>query len=247
MLENLGVKKKDKWICVYNRDAGYLKNYIKNMNWTYHNYRNFPISDLKKIVYLFIKNNYFVIRVGSSTQGNLNLDNPKYIDYSQSNLQSDFMDCFLMSRCEMFFGGPSGICMFPASFRRPYFIVNNCPLEGVFSIKRIYPGIFKRLIDLKNNKILSIKEMVDRKLCNIFTTDGFKKENVSQVNNSEEELEEFAIEALSIIRDKESKRKKIYNKKEKEFISEIIKDELIQKLEYKNPIGSTFLEKTKIN
>ncbi len=247
LLKKLGIKKDDKWICVYNRDEGYLNKYIKNKDWSYHNYRNFPISDLKKAISLFIENDYFVIRVGSNTQENLSLNSSKYIDYSKSNLRSDFMDCFLMSRCEMFFGGSSGICMFPASFRRPYFLVNNCPLEGAFSIKRIYPGIFKRIIDLKNNQILSIREMVDRNLCNIFTTDGFKKKNVRCLNNNEEELEEFASEALLIIKEKVIKSVKDFDQIKKNFISEIIKDDLMQNLEYTNPIGKKFLEKTKIN
>ena len=246
LLKKLGIKKDDKWICVYNRDEGYLNKYIKNKDWSYHNYRNFPISDLKKAISLFIENDYFVIRVGSNTQENLSLNSSKYIDYSNSNLRSDFMDCFLMSRCEMFFGGSSGICMFPASFRRPYFLVNNCPLEGAFSIKRIYPGIFKRIIDLKNNQILSIREMVDRNLCNIFTTDGFKKKNVRCLNNNEEELEEFASEALLIIKEKVIKSVKDFDQIKKNFVSEIIKDDLMQNLEYTNPIGKSFLKKPKL-
>ena len=44
------------------------------------------------------------------------------------------MDCFLLSKCEMFFGGSSGIGLLPASFRKPYFLINNCPLEGVFQL-----------------------------------------------------------------------------------------------------------------
>ena len=62
------------------------------------------------------------------------------------------MDSFLLSKCEMFFGGSSGIGLLPASFRRPYFLINNCPLEGVFSIKRIYPTIIKRIKAILNGE-----------------------------------------------------------------------------------------------
>ena len=109
------------------------------------------------------------------------------------------MDCFLLSQCEMFFGGSSGIGLLPASFRRPYFLINNCPLEGVFSIKRIYPTIFKRIKDIHTNKTLSIKEMVDRKLCNIFTSNDFKLKGVVNLNNTKDEIKDFAIESLEII------------------------------------------------
>ena len=34
--------------------------FIKNKDWTYHNFRNFPIKDLEKAINYFIKNKYFV-------------------------------------------------------------------------------------------------------------------------------------------------------------------------------------------
>ena len=43
-----------------------------------------------------------MIRVGSISEGKLNISDKKYIDYSNSDIKSDFMDCFLLSKCEMF-------------------------------------------------------------------------------------------------------------------------------------------------
>jgi len=247
ILKKYGIGENDKWICVYNRDGAYLKSFIKNKDWTYQNFRNFPIKDLEKAIYYFIKNNYFVIRVGSISEGSLNISDNKYFDYSNSNIKSDFMDCFLLSKCEMFFGGSSGIGLLPASFRRPYFLINNCPLEGVFSIKRIYPTIFKRIKDLKTNKVLSIRQMIDKNLCNTFTTEGFENKNVENINNTEEEIKEFAIEALNILENSlKIEDKTIDHQKKAAFESEIIRDSIMKNLEYKNPIGSSFLEKTQI-
>ena len=244
LLNKYGIEKKDKWICVFNRDPSYLKNFNKK-DWSYHDYRDFPIDDLKGAISYFIKKNYFVIRVGSVSEGSLSISNNKYFDYTNSGIKSAFMDCFLLSKCEMFFGGSSGICLIPASFRRPYFLINNCPLEGVFSIKRIYPTLFKRIKNLKDNKILSIREMVDRDLCNTFTLDGFKIKNVTNINNTEDEIKEFAIEALNILNNNvESKDKNLNHQKKELFKSEIVRDSAIRNLEYENPIGSSFLKKT---
>ena len=44
----------------------------------------------------------------------------------------------------MFFGANSGMSTLAASFRKPNFLINTAPLESVFSVKRTYPGIFKR-------------------------------------------------------------------------------------------------------
>ncbi len=248
IIKKYGIQKNDKWICVYNRDGAYLKKFIKNKDWTYHDYRNFPIKDLEKAIYHFIKNDYFVIRVGSISEGKLNISDKKYIDYSNSDIKSDFMDCFLLSKCEMFFGGSSGIGLLPASFRRPYFLINNCPLEGIFSIKRSYPAIFKRIKDLKTNEVLSISQMIDRNLCNTFTSKDFRNKNVENLNNTEEEIKEFAIEALKILENGSNENvEAIDNQKKSAFENEIIRDSNIKNLEYKNPVGSKFLEKTKIN
>lgn len=248
IIKKYGIRKNDKWICVYNRDGAYLKKFINNKDWTYHDYRNFPIKDLEKAIYHFIKNDYFVIRVGSISEGKLNISDKKYIDYSNSDIKSDFMDCFLLSKCEMFFGGSSGIGLLPASFRRPYFLINNCPLEGIFSIKRSYPAIFKRIKDLKTNEVLSISQMIDRNLCNTFTSKDFRNENVENLNNTEEEIKEFAIEALNILKNGSKEDVEVIdNQKKSAFENEIIRDSNIKNLEYKNPVGSKFLEKTKIN
>jgi len=248
IIKKYGIQKNDKWICVYNRDGAYLKKFIKNKDWTYHDYRNFPIKDLEKAIYHFIKNDYFVIRVGSISEGKLNISDKKYIDYSNSDIKSDFMDCFLLSKCEMFFGGSSGIGLLPASFRRPYFLINNCPLEGIFSIKRSYPAIFKRIKDLKTNEVLSISQMIDRNLCNTFTSKDFRNKNVENLNNTEEEIKEFAIEALNILENGSNENVELIdNQKKLAFENEIIRDSNIKNLEYKNPVGSKFLEKTKIN
>ncbi len=246
IIKKYGIDKNDKWICVYNRDEAYLKNFIKNKDWTYHNFRNFPIQDLEKSINYFIKKNYFVIRVGSISEGSLNISSNRYFDYSTSNIRSDFMDFFLLSNCEMFFGGSSGICLLTASSRKPYFLINNTPLEGIFSIERNYPALFKRVKDLKTNKVLSIGEMIDKNISNCFISEDFKKKGVINSNNTEEEILEFAKEAVDII---EGRKKVDHNFKEKHkiFIEEVKKDPLIRDLSYNNPVGKKFLLDTKIN
>ena len=36
-------------------DGAYLNKFIKNKDWSYHDYRNFPIKDLEKAIFHFIK------------------------------------------------------------------------------------------------------------------------------------------------------------------------------------------------
>ena len=119
--------------------------------------------------------------------------------------------------------------------------IQNFPKKKAWKIKKI--EIFSE--KLKDNKILSIREMVDRDLCNTFTLDGFKIKNVTNINNTEDEIKEFAIEALNILNNNvESKDKNLNHQKKELFKSEIVRDSAIRNLEYENPIGSSFLKKT---
>ena len=252
--KNFGIKKNDKWICVYNRDSGYLNNFYKNnmnlsfnkIDWGYHDFRNFPIDDLNAAIKLFLEEGYYVIRMGSFTVGSSKIKNNRYIDYSKSKINSDFMDLFISSRCQFFFGGASGICMLAATFRKPHFIVNNTPIEGVFSINRKFPGIFKRVRDIKTKKILTIREMVQKELCNIFQAKGFKEKNVENINNSHQEILEFAKECLDSFKHGLSSKNDSLKIKEKEFCEEISKDKLVKKLFINNLVGKHFLFNTKI-
>ena len=90
--------------------------------------------------------------------------------------------------------------------------------------------------------------MIDRNLCNTFTSKDFRNENVENLNNTEEEIKEFAIEALNILKNGSKEDVEVIdNQKKSAFENEIIRDSNIKNLEYKNPVGSKFLEKTKIN
>ena len=92
----------------FNRDGAYLNKFIKNKDWSYHDYRNFPIKDLKKPFFIFIKNDYFVIRVGSISEGKLNISDKKYIDYSNSDIKSNLWIVFYYQNVKCF-GGSSGM------------------------------------------------------------------------------------------------------------------------------------------
>ena len=90
--------------------------------------------------------------------------------------------------------------------------------------------------------------MIDRDLCNTFTSEEFKIKNVINLNNSEQEIKEFAIEALNILECQKKNRDDVYEQQmKKSFETEIIRDPFIKNLEYKNLIGYDFLKKTIIN
>ena len=88
--------------------------------------------------------------------------------------------------------------------------------------------------------------MVQRGLCNIHHERRFKENNVENINNSQQELLEFAKESLDSFKYGLSSKDYSLKIKEKEFCEEVSKDEHGKKLFINNPVGKHFLSNTKI-
>jgi len=101
----------------------------------------------------------------------------------------------LSSKCCFYFGSGAGISNIPRLFRRPMFMINQVPFKGVFLHKNKLQ-IFKKLRDKKSKKILSIKEILKRRLFDIGTANEFINENIEILSNSEDEILDLAKEVL---------------------------------------------------
>ena len=82
--------------------------------------------------------------------------------------------------------------------------------------------------------------MIDRNLCNTFTSKDFRNENVENLNNTEEEIKEFAIEALNISKNGSKKILRLLIIKKLAFENEIILRLKYKNLEFKNPVAQSF-------
>ncbi len=257
ILEKFGLKRKDKWICIFNRDAGYLKKQFPDKDFSYHDYRDFSINDLKSSAEYFSNRGYYVFRVGKNPREKMSFSSNKIIDYSFSNIQSDFMDIFLLAECEFFFGGTSGISSVPLILRKPLFLINCIPIEGLFAYKRRQSCIFKRLKYKSTGKILSIREMVKHKLVSgrdiqefdnkngFFYTNHLKRNKIEFLNNTKKEILDLAVEAVDRV-NKNFNTDKIYEEKLNLFINELKKNKYLRAMKIDNKIGKTFLENTLI-
>lgn len=245
-LSEFGINKDSKWVCVHNRDSAYLNWALPKNDWSYHDYRDWSIKDIKLASEHFVKKGYFVIRVGKKTNEKMESSNPKIIDYINSEQRNDFNDIFLLSNCEFYFGSACGISSVPLIFRKPVFRVNSCPIEGIFAHHMKHPAIFKRVLDLETKKILTIKEAVNRKLCHLCKNEQYKKNKIKLVDNTQSEILAFAIEAESRVNQK-WKSDSDFKEKSKNFSNEISKDSLIKEMYYTNPIAQEFLRNTQIN
>ena len=209
LLEKLKIPKNSKWICIHNRDSGYLDNqtkkgYLKFHDWNYHDVRDFNVSDLLPASDYFTKRGYYVIRTGNFSNQKISSQNPKIIDYVNSEYRSDFGEIFFFSKCKFYFGSTAGCWKIAKYFRKPAFLINGFPFADLFLMPWKYPGIFKKL-KLENNRIISIKEMVKENLNHVNNKNLLIKRGIQVVNNNPTEILDLAIEAVNIIENKDKK------------------------------------------
>ena len=135
--------------------------------------------------------------MGSIVTEHLNYSDKKYIDYSNSIYQSDFLDIFLSSKCKFFVSSDSGISAIPEVFKVPVVNVNKTSLSGVhrWSHKSIF--IFKKYYSLKEDRYLKFDELMKLKnsLGGARNNNEYLKEmNIEVYNNTDEEIMRASIE-----------------------------------------------------
>ena len=206
LLENLGIRRGDKWICIHNRDESYLEKKMTNQwpshygSWSYHSYRNFSVQSLKPAAEFFAEKGYFVLRMGKVVEEKLYSDNEKIIDYANTNLRSDFADMYLLANCEAYFGGESGVFAPTHVFKKPVYFINTSSTHIYAQSKfNHYPFTFKRMKNLKTRKLLTMKEILKSNIAECTDSETFKKNEIEVISNTSEEIKSFAIEAYNEI------------------------------------------------
>jgi len=245
IIKKLGIIKHNKWICITNRDGAYLKKTFKKIDSKYHNYRDFDIITMKKAIEYFISKDYYVVRIGSLMSEKMNFKHEMFIDYPFSKFQSDFLDIYLSAKCCFYFGSGAGISNVPRLFRRPMFMINQAPFEGVFLHKNKLQT-FKKLRDKKTNKILSISEILNRKLFDIGTSNEFEKNNIENISNNEDEILNLAKEALFLHENDYKILDQISDHKHKNMQAILQNHHSFKNLYWRNKIGKDFISNLNI-
>ena len=98
----------------------------------------------------FAEKGFFVLRMGQDVETKFNNNNPKIIDYANTKFRSDFMDIYLLSKCEFLLGGDSGVHVVPFVFNRAVYGINYT-FSLLWQVHKLYLKlfIFKRIKNLE--------------------------------------------------------------------------------------------------
>ena len=141
-----------------------------------------------------LSNDYIVFRMGKTAEKKINIKHKNFFDYSNSNYKSDFLDIWLLKRCDLCISTSTGLDEVARLFSKPTLIVNfvNFYSFNSFSQSLTYPKILK-----KNGKNFKISDYLNLK--NVFgKSEDFQKNKIEIREYNKNELLEIFKEAISI-------------------------------------------------
>ena len=197
ILKKFGLPDNAKFVCLTVRDSGYLNRYLKKddtKKWDYHSYRDGDIEKYILAAEELASRGYYIFRMGINVIKPMRSSNPKIIDYSNSNMRSDFMDVYIGAKCSFCLTTGVGIDAIPAIFRRPIACI-HVPLGlSIYTSSDKYLLLTKHHINKLNNKELTMSEIFSSNVALSTNSNDFLNNNVELIENTPDEIKDFAIE-----------------------------------------------------
>ena len=195
ILNKFGLKDGDKFVCLAVRDSAYQLRKISSRfrDWSYHDYRNNDVNNYVLAAEELARRGYYVFRMGVVVNKPLDSNNPKIIDYANSNLRSDFMDVYLGAKCFFCISTGYGFDELPYIFRRPIALI-CVPVGGTKTYSEKILFLTKHHILKKEKKRLSISEIFSHGVAHAFDTKTFEQKGIELVDNTPDEIKDVVIE-----------------------------------------------------
>ena len=234
ILSKFGLKDKDKFVCFAIRDRAYdlMRVLPRFRDWSYHDYRNNNIDNYILAAEELTKRGYYVFRMGVVVEERFNSNNPKIIDYANSNHRSDFMDIYLGAKCSFCISTQFGALALYELFDKPIAQV-SIPLAASHTHNENSLFITQHHILKKEKRKLSLSEIFSHSLAYAFNTKIFKERDVELVENTPEEIKDLALELENYF---ESKKESTNEDKK---LQKIFKDLFVANYKLSNPVKNS--------
>ena len=193
-LKEFGFKKNDKFVCIIARDSAYKDKINSRRDWSYHNYRDSDIDNYKDAAFQLANLGYFVFRIGNIVEKEFNVDHNRVIDYASSNVRSDLLDIYLVSKCAFIINGESGISSLAMSCRVPIAFVNLSAIEYILTSNTNIISIPKKMWLRKEERYLSFDEIFKKGIGRFLHSDEYEELGIDLIENTPKEISELAME-----------------------------------------------------
>lgn len=195
-LNELGIKKSDKYICLQVRDSKYLEEFHSHgVDWSYHDFRDSNIDSYEEAILALIDKGYWVFRMGKIVKEPLKINHPNVIDYANSENRNDFLDIWLMANSYFTISTSSGLDDVSKAFRKPMVYVNFLPI-GLFEFYgNNYINQPKYLKSKITGEYISLLELIKMEAIkpNIPPL-SYEKLNIEVIDNTSEDIKNAVME-----------------------------------------------------
>ena len=197
MLNKFGLKDGDKFVCLAVRDNAHQKKKISSRyrDWSYHDYRNQDIDNFVLAAEELAKRGYYIFRTGILVNKPLNSNNPKIIDYANSNLRSDFMDVYLGAKCFFCISTGLGFDELTYFFKRPIALL-SVPVGALKTYSERILLFTKHHFLKKEKRKLSLSEIFSHGAANAYDTKIFEQKGIELVDPTPDEIKDMVIEMI---------------------------------------------------
>tara|TARA_A100000164_G_C21885225_1_gene762392 strand:- start:164 stop:1339 length:1176 start_codon:yes stop_codon:yes gene_type:complete len=161
--------------------------------------RNSSINNKISAMKFLVSKGYKSIRMGKNEKEKLNINDSNIIDYATSSDRSDFLDVYLVSKCEFMLSTSSGLFELAVLFRKPRLIVNYFNIEGLEYYPLNLMIMLKKIKNLSTNKYVSFEEVYKKKLHHIDSVNEINNLGFETIENSEHEIKRATENFLHLI------------------------------------------------
>ena len=184
--KNMEIKKNTDFIIFSSRNSIWAK---KTYNQKKNSIRNSNINNQITALEFLNSKGYKTVKIGKD-HPKINFSNQNIIDFSNHKFRNDFLEVYLVSKCKFMISDDSGISYFSTVLRKKKLIINLFNWNWLYhQSPKLLPIIIpKKIKCLKNEKILTYKEVLDRKIEFIDTEEDLKKEGYIAIENTSLEI-----------------------------------------------------------
>ncbi|NEO82893.1 MAG: TIGR04372 family glycosyltransferase [Spirulina sp. SIO3F2] len=189
---SMGISPGDKLICFHARDPSYRSGSDAPFS-----FRDSSINLQVQAMLELAELGYKVVRVGKRVLEHLDCNHPNVIDYANTNIRSDLMDLYLISRCSFMVGTGSGIDAVASVFRIPVIYVNLADWGYLDQYSEWLWPLFipKKLCWKSSGALLTFNEIYKLDLHCATHDSLYSEAGVDYLSNSPVEIADLVLEA----------------------------------------------------
>lgn len=190
---------KDRFVCLFARDSGYLKKILPEADWACHECRNSDIATFDLLVDWLLEQGFYVLRMGTHVEVPFQVEHERYIDYAQQ-FRDPFLDLYLCAHAYAFIGSASGLGDVTNLFDTPRLQLDCIPF-GFIPFGKQQMSLPKRVVRLDTREPVPYAEIIQKGL--EFQHNGvlFNRAGYDYVDNTPQEKLAATKELLRWIQD----------------------------------------------